>query len=89
MFHWQSQNATSSTGGKGLTYINQQSLGKTILLFVRERNRDEYNNTMSYVFLGDGSFIESQGSKPMSIKWKLEEPIPPYLWKYSAKMAVG
>ncbi len=44
---------------------------------------------MGYVFIGDGSINEYYGSKPMNIKWKLQEPMPPYLWKDSAKMAVG
>ncbi len=89
IFHWQSQNATSSEKGKGLSYINHHSKGKKVLLFVRERNKDEYNNTMSYVFLGDGKLIDYYGSKPMNINWELREPMPPYLWKDSAKMAVG
>lgn len=89
LFHWQTQNATSSEKGKGLTYINHKNLGKSILLFVREKNKDEYNSTMGYVFLGDGKMIEHYGSKPMNIKWELNEPMPPYLWKDSAKMAVG
>ena len=29
------------------------------------------------------------GSKPMSITWELSEPMPPYFWKETAKMAVG
>ncbi|MBK8396898.1 MAG: DUF3427 domain-containing protein [Leptospiraceae bacterium] len=89
LFHWQSQNSTSEDRGKGLSYINHVKLGKKILLFVRERNADEFGNTMSYVFLGEGEYIEHYGSKPMSITWKLKTPMPPYLWKDSAKMAVG
>ena len=91
LFHWQSQNATSSEKGKGLSYINHQNKnkGKKMLLFVRERNKDEYNNTMSYVFLGDGRLVDYYGSKPMSITWELSEPMPPYIWKDSAKMAIG
>jgi hypothetical protein len=89
LFHWQSQNATSPNKGKGLTYIKHKALGKRILLFVRERNEDEYKNTMGYVFIGEGNISEYYGSKPMSIKWVLSEPMPPYLWKDSAKMAVG
>jgi len=89
LFHWQSQNATRSDKGKGLSYINHENSGKIILLFIRERNKNEYNNTMSYVFIGEGKFIEYYGSKPMSISWELNEPLPPYLWKDSAKMAVG
>ncbi|MBP7281884.1 MAG: DUF3427 domain-containing protein, partial [Leptospiraceae bacterium] len=89
LFHWQSQNATSPDRGKGLSYINHVSLGKKILLFVRERNEDEFGNTMSYIFLGECIYREHYGSKPMSITWELKVPMPPYLWKDSAKMAVG
>jgi superfamily II DNA or RNA helicase len=89
VFHWQTQNATSPEKGKGLSYINHKSADKIILLFVREQNEDEYKNTMGYVFLGHATMMDYYGSKPMSIKWQLNEPIPPYLWKVSAKMAVG
>lgn len=89
LFHWQTQNSVSPEKGKGLTYINHFKEKKRILLFVREKNEDEYGNAMASVFLGEGKLIEYYGSKPMSIKWELNEPMPPYLWKYSAKMAVG
>ena len=56
---------------------------------MREKNKNEYNNTMSYVFIGEGKLSDYYGAKPMSITWKLSEPMPPYLWKASAKMAVG
>jgi hypothetical protein len=39
--------------------------------------------------VGEANFIETEGSKPMSIKWELNEPMPNYLWKESAKMSVG
>lgn len=89
LFHWQSQNSTSEDKGKGLSYINHVKLGKKILLFVRERNEDEFGITMSYVFLGEGIYKGHYGSKPMSITWELKIPMPAYLWKDSAKMAVG
>jgi hypothetical protein len=88
-FHWQSQNSARPDKGKGLSYINHKSSNKTVLLFVREKKEDEYKNTISYVFLGDANFIETYGSKPMSITWELKEPMPPYLWKDSVKMAIG
>lgn len=89
LFHWQSQNQTRNDVGKGLTYINHQKLGKRILLFIREKAHNQYSNTMGYVFIGEANFIESEGSKPMNIKWELNEPIPMSLWKDSAKMNVG
>jgi hypothetical protein len=89
LFHWQSQNATRSDTGKGLTYINHKKEDKIILLFIREKSTDEYGNTMGYVFIGRADFVDSYGTKPMNIKWRLEEPMPNYLWKESAKMSVG
>ena len=44
---------------------------------------------MGYVFIGEADFINHEGSKPMSIKWELHEPMPNYLWKESAKMSIG
>ena len=89
IFHWQSQNSSKPEMGKGLSYITHEENGKSILLFVREKNSDEFGNTMSYVFLGAVNYIEHYGSKPMSIKWGLQVPIPPYIWKETAKMYVG
>lgn len=87
LFHWQSQNSARPDVGAGLSYVNQSELGKTILLFVRERNKDEFGNTMGYVFLGDAKYVRHGGSKPMNVTWELREPIPSYIWKDSAKMA--
>jgi superfamily II DNA or RNA helicase len=89
LFHWQTQNSARPDKGKGLSYINQSEKGKIVLLFVREQNEDEYGNTMSYVFLGDAKFVDYSGSKPMNITWELKEPMPPFFWKDSAKMAIG
>ncbi|HTE00464.1 MAG TPA: DUF3427 domain-containing protein [Mucilaginibacter sp.] len=89
LFHWQSQNATSAESPKGLSYINHGSMEKKILLFVREQNDDEYGFTMSYVFLGEANFNNSNGSKPMNVEWKLNEPMPAYIWKQSGKLAIG
>ena len=89
LFHWQSQNKTRSDTGKGLTYINHRDMKKKILLFVREKSKDEFGNTMGYVFIGEGNIQDYYGSQPMSINWVLNEPIPQYLWNASAKMSVG
>jgi len=81
LFHWQSQNEAGPHTTKGIGYINQRELNKKILLFVRESPKDSLGNTTGYVFVGLGNFV--------TITWKLEEPIPEYLWTASAKMAVG
>ncbi len=89
VFHWQTQNSGRPDRGRGKSYVEHEKLKKRILLFVREQNDDEYGFTMSYVFLGDAQYINHEGSKPMSIDWKLEEPMPAYLWRDSAKMVIG
>ena len=89
LFHWQSQNSAGPDTPKCLSYIKHQSEKKKILLFIREKNKDEYGNTMGYVFVGEGLLKDHYGAKPMSIKWELNEPLPHYLWKDAAKLRVG
>lgn len=89
IFHWQSQNSTKPNSPKGISYINHFKEGKTILLFVREKNEDENKLRMGYLFLGQIKYMSHEGSQPMSIKWLLEESIPPGLLNESRKLAVG
>ena len=89
LFHWQSQNSAGPKTQKGLSYIDHEANEKKILLFVREKKKDEFGNAMGYVFVGEGVLSEYYGAKPMSIKWKLNEALPHYLWKEAAKLRVG
>lgn len=89
LFHWQSQNSAAPDTSKGLSYIKHQENGKRILLFVREKAKDEFGNTMGYVFVGEGTINDYYGAKPMNIKWQLKEPLPHYLWNDAAKLRVG
>lgn len=89
LFHWQSQNSAGPETPKGKSYITHKQKDKKILLFVREKANDEFGNTMGYVFVGEGSINSYYGSKPMSIEWELNEPMPHYLWKDAAKLRVG
>lgn len=89
LFHWQTQNSARPDLGKGLSYVNHLETEKRILLFVREKAKNEFGNSLGYVFIGEGKIKDFKGSKPMSINWKLEEPMPHYLWKDAAKLAIG
>lgn len=89
LFHWQSQNSAAPDTSKGMSYIKHQENKKKILLFVREKAKDEHGNTMGYVFVGEGNLKEHYGAKPMNIKWELNEPLPHYLWNDAAKLRVG
>ncbi len=88
-FHWQTHNAAGPDTVRGRNYIEHEQNGRQILLFVRERNTDEFGNAMGSVFLGKVKLIDYSGSKPMNIKWKLDIPMPPFLWREAAKMVLG
>ena len=89
LFHWQTQNSARPDLGKGLSYINHKKTNKRILLFVREKAKNEFGNSLGYVFIGEGKIKDYNGSKPMSINWELNEPMPHYLWKDAAKLSIG
>ena len=74
-FHWQSQSTTAADSPTGRRYIDHAAQGSRILLFVREFKQDVLGAS-PYTFLGQVSYVSHTGSKPMSIVWQLEKPIP-------------
>jgi hypothetical protein len=89
LFHWQSQNSTSPESPVGQSYIHQAERKKEILLFVREATSDEHGLRMAFVFCGPLNFVSNEGSKPMSITWRMSTPPPPELLNEGKKLAVG
>ena len=75
LFHWQSQSTTSDTSPTGQRYIHHREQGGRILLFVREYHDDLCGNA-PYIFLGTAAYVRHTGSRPMSIVWHLDTPIP-------------
>jgi len=88
LFHWQSQSTTSASSPTGQRYIEHEQQGNKILLFVREYNRVD-GVTQPYLFLGTARYLSHEGSRPMSITWKLDRPMPPGFFLKANKMVVG
>lgn len=61
---------------------------KRILLFVREFKQD-LAGAAPYTFLGLADYVTHEGSKPMSITWRLHRPIPAKYLKKTNKLVVG
>ena len=59
----------------GQRYINHRQRGSTVLLFVRE---DKRRNGLAapYCFLGPADYVSHEGSRPMSIVWRLRYRLP-------------
>ena len=79
-FHWQSQNKDSHAGS-GLRFVEQAKNKKKFLLFVREYKKDGFGNTCPFICFGLVDYISSTGDKPMSINWKMQQPILPQFLK--------
>lgn len=78
LFHWQSQSRTSDTSPTARRLFNHRKTNNKISIFVREyRNEGAY--TSPFIFLGTADYVKHEGSKPVSIIWKLHEPMPAYL----------
>lgn len=88
LFHWQSQSTTADTSPTGQRYINHRQRGSKVLLFVREFKTD-MAGAAPYTFLGLADYVQHEGSKPMSITWKLHRPIPAKYLRKTNKLVVG
>lgn len=88
LFHWQSQSTTSETSPTGQRYIHHRQRGSKILLFVRETKND-LAGAAPYTFLGTANYVKHEGSRPMSITWKLDVPIPAKYLRKTNKLVVG
>ena len=89
LFHWQTQNSARPEHGRGLSYIQHQQTGKTIVLFVREQGKDENGRTMGFVNYGEVKYQSHNDSQPMNITWELTSPMPSEMWHEAGKLAVG
>ncbi|MCC7043453.1 MAG: DUF3427 domain-containing protein [Acidobacteria bacterium] len=86
LFHWQSQWTTSIDSVTGRRYVTPGP-DHHVVLFVRQR-KAEGNRTAPYVCLGAADYVSHQGSRPISITWRLRKAMPEDLF-LDAKVAVG
>jgi len=87
LFHWESQSSTRAGSETGQRYISHRETGGHILLFVRQRRRED-GRTMPYTFLGPVDYVSHKGEQPISFMWKLRRPMPAGFFR-DAKVAAG
>jgi superfamily II DNA or RNA helicase/HKD family nuclease len=76
LFHWQSQSTTSAESPTGRRYINHRAQGYQPLLFVRSNKTLSNGLTAPFQYLGPVEYVRHEGSRPMSIVWRLHHPLP-------------
>ncbi len=69
-FQWQSQNRTTQASKDGQSMRSHQEQGLSVHLFVRAKKRDPF------IYCGDVEFADWTGEKPITIQWRLPEPVP-------------
>jgi superfamily II DNA or RNA helicase/HKD family nuclease len=84
LFHWESQNQTSSTSPTGVRYQQHREKGTHVLLFVRRYKKTDIGGPQPWMLLGPAEYVEHKGSNPMGIVWKLQHDLPADVWTYSA-----
>lgn len=80
LFHWQSQSNTGPESMAGRRYVEQATNGNRFLLFVRKSKGDGFH------FLGPVHYVSHEGSRPMSITWRLQTAMPAALFQAFATL---
>lgn len=84
LFHWQTQSNTRPSTKKGQRHIKHKEKGITPLLFIRNSKKNDRGETEPYFFAGPVEIQRWEGTQPMDIIWKVEEPLPADIYKQSA-----
>lgn len=75
LFHWQSQSTTTPESPTGQRYINHAQVGYQPVLFVRSGKKLYNGLTEPFRYLGPINYVRHEGTRPMSIVWRLQQPL--------------
>ena len=86
LFHWESQNATSTSSPAGDRYLHHAERGSHIVLFVRESPENDLGAS-PFLCLGQASYAEHRGEKPIAITWRLQRAMPGETFRLASVVA--
>jgi superfamily II DNA or RNA helicase/HKD family nuclease len=89
LFHWQSQSNTSTESPTGERYLRHKELGYTPILFVRESKALPSGLSAPYYYLGPCDYVSHEGSRPISIVWRLQNRVPARLYRVMARQVAA
>jgi superfamily II DNA or RNA helicase/HKD family nuclease/diadenosine tetraphosphate (Ap4A) HIT family hydrolase len=79
-FEWQSQNKTRQKSKLGRTIRDHREQGVDVHLFARQSKRIG-GKTSPFLYCGRLEFEKWDGERPITVWWRLEEPVPERLWE--------
>jgi hypothetical protein len=78
-FQWQSQNRTPQGGKVGKAIRHHRDRGIAVHLFVRRFPKTQRGKAAPFTYCGDLDFQSWKGEKPITICWRLTNPLPEQL----------
>lgn len=75
-FQWQSQRQTTQSKKAGREIRDHEALGISVHLFVRRDAKTANGAGASFYYCGDVQFANWQGEKPITVQWRLLQPLP-------------
>ena len=78
-FNWQSQNRNTRSSRIGQMICQSGTPQEKVHLFVRARAKNRNGRAEHFIYCGELSFISWQGDRPISVKWRLSQPVPQHL----------
>lgn len=75
LFQWQSQNRTKRESSDGLALAKHKEKKIQVHLFVR-RFKKIANQPSPFVYCGPVEFVDWEHDAPITVRWKLPEPVP-------------
>jgi hypothetical protein len=75
VFEWQSQNSTARSSTRGKQLSEHRQLGLNVHLFIR-KTKKLGGKAAPFTYFGAVDFVDWEGDKPISIRWKLRSKLP-------------
>lgn len=86
LFHWESQNSTSTASDVGHRYLHHRERGSHVALFVREAPTDDIGPA-PFLCLGLCDYVRHEGERPIAITWKLRRAMPGETFRVASVVA--
>lgn len=74
-FQWQSQNRTAQDSKNGRLLRDHQQLGVHVHLFIRAEKKRS-GAPAAFLYCGTVAFEKWEGNEPITVNWRLQQPLP-------------
>jgi superfamily II DNA or RNA helicase/diadenosine tetraphosphate (Ap4A) HIT family hydrolase len=78
LFEWKSQNRHTQESSAGQAIRNHEGRGLPVHLLVRKSGRIGGKGA-PFIYCGDVAFVDWEGEKPITVRWRLRTPLTPRL----------